>query len=160
MWTYTGFLKVKGGYISSEWGTHYRVSKTKVDTFEFSAKYHIIYDTKKSENSLCFSEHWPLLWRVWKLGCARIGCPFWLSEKSPNVKIADGLLNLWLIMMGMGLCRVWCVPPLAPAPPNHTQPHPIPQHVPSPHQEHPAPITNTTPGNANKTSTIHLWLKM
>ena len=51
-----------------------------------------------------------------------------------DVKIDDDLVNLWLIMMGMSLCRVWRVPPLAPAPPNHTQPHPITQHVPSPHQ--------------------------
>ena len=92
------------------------------------------------------------------------GYPFWLSEKSPNIEIDDGLVNLWLIMMGMGLCRVWHVPPLAPAPPNHTQPNPIyrttctitPPITPS----NTDTITNTAPGNANKTSTIHLWLKM
>ena len=59
----------------------------------------------------------------------------------------------------MGLCCVWCVPPLAPAPPNYIQPHPIPQHVLSPHHEHPATPHHyhTTPhqvGNANNTSTI------
>ena len=100
---------------------------------------------------------------MWKLGCARIGCPFWLSEKSPSIEIADGLMNLWLITMDMGLCCVWRVPPLAPAPPNYIQPHPIPQHVHvlSPHHEHPAtplPLPYyTTPGtvsNANNTSTI------
>ena len=81
----------------------------------------------------CLGEHWPLLYRVWKLGCARIGCPFWLSEKSPSIEIADGLMNLWLITMDMGLCCVWRVPFLAPAPPNYIQPHPIPQHVLSAH---------------------------
>ena len=39
------------------------------------------YDTKMSENSLCLGEHWLLLWRVWKWGCARICCPFRVSEK-------------------------------------------------------------------------------
>ena len=29
---------------------------------------------------------------------------FWLSEKSPSIEIADGLMNLWLITMDMGLC--------------------------------------------------------
>ena len=219
---------------------------------------------QKSENSLCFGEHWPLLLGVWQFGCARIGCPFWLSEKSPSVEIADGLGNLWLIMMDMagpseggggvrlhplhppflgvnrfcccccyrgwwctkiplprvwkidlknvrrkkkcrsppppppppplisffrtcatfeaggwpvkirtplfkklltgldmGLCHVCRVPPLAPATSNNTQPHPIPQHVSSPHQEHPAtPIPLPIPLHVNKTSTIHLWLKM
>ena len=46
---------------------------------------------KKSENNVCLGE---LLLRVCKLGCARIGCPFWLSEKSPSVEIDDGLVNL------------------------------------------------------------------
>ena len=49
---------------------------------------------KKKENSLCFGEQWPLLSRVLKLGCARIDCPFWLSEQSPSVEIADSLMNL------------------------------------------------------------------
>ena len=66
-------------------------------------------------------------------------------------------MNLWLITMYMGLCCVWCVPPVAPAPPNYIQPHPIPQHVLSPHHEHPAtPLPyHTTPhqvSNANSTS--------
>ena len=57
-------------------------------------------DTKKSENKFCFGEHWPLVLRLWKLGCARIGCLFWLSKKSPNVEIDDGhLVNLWLIII-------------------------------------------------------------
>ena len=30
-----------------------------------------------------------------------IGCPFGWA-KSPSVEIADGMINLWLIMMGMG----------------------------------------------------------
>ena len=29
-----------------------------------------------------------------KLGCAKIGCTFWLSEKSPSVEIAGGVMNL------------------------------------------------------------------
>ena len=101
---------------------------------------HLSYDTNKSENNLCLGEQWPLLLRVWKLGCARFDCPFWLSEKSPNVEIADGLMNLWLIMMDMGLCYVWRVPALVPTQLNHTQPHPIPQHVPSPHHEQPVTL--------------------
>ena len=57
---------------------------------------HLSYDTEKCENNSCLGEHWPLLKRVWKLGCARIGCPFWLSEKSPRprVEIAGGVMNL------------------------------------------------------------------
>ena len=46
----------------------------------------------------------------------------WLS---PSIEIADGLMNLWLITMDMGLCCVWRVPLLAPAQPNYIQPHPI-----------------------------------
>ena len=38
----------------------------------------------------------------------------------------------------VGMCCVWRVPLLAPAPPNYIQPHPIPQHVLSRHHEHPA----------------------
>ena len=66
------------------------------------------YDTNKSENNLCLGEHWPLLSRVEKVGCAKIGCPFWLSEKFPSVtvEIADGVMNLGLIMMDMG-CVVY-----------------------------------------------------
>ena len=66
------------------------------------------YDTHKPENNLCLDEHWPLLLRVWKLGCARTDCPFWLSVKSSSVEIADGVMNLWLIMMDMG-CAVYDV---------------------------------------------------
>ena len=44
--------------------------------------------------------------RLRKLGCARIGCLFWLSEKSLNVEIAGGAMNLWLIMMDIG-CAVY-----------------------------------------------------
>ena len=51
-----------------------------------------------------------------------------------------------------------------PTQPNQTQPHPIPQHVPKTYPNNTwgntDTITNTTPGNANKTSTIHLRLKM
>ena len=112
------------------------------------AKGLIYYDTQESENELCFGEHWPLLLREWKLGCARIGCPFWLSEKSTNVEFDNGLVNLWLIMMGMDLCRVWRVPLLTPAPPNHTQPHyRITCTITSPIT--PSNTTNTIPGNAN-----------
>ena len=117
---------------------------------------------KTSENYSCFGEHWPLLLRVWKLGCARISCPFWLIEKSPSVEIDDGLVNLWLIMIGMGLCRVWRVPPLAPrsTKPLSTPPYPTACTITSPiTPSNTDTITNTTPGNANKTSTIHLWLK-
>ena len=46
--------------------------------------------------------------------------PIMAEREVPNVEIDDGLVNLWLIMMGMGLCRVWRVPTLAPAPLNHT----------------------------------------
>ena len=31
---------------------------------------------------------------------------FGLSDKSSSVEIADGLVNLWLIMVGMGFGRV------------------------------------------------------
>ena len=40
--------------------------------------------------------------KITNVGCARIGCPFWLSEKSPSIEIAGGVMNLWLIMMDMG----------------------------------------------------------
>ena len=70
---------------------------------------HLSYDTNKSENNSCLGEHWPLLYRVWKLGCARIqfGCPFWLSEKSPRVEIACGVMNLMINYDGYRLCCVW-----------------------------------------------------
>ena len=117
---------------------------------------------QKSQNNLFFGEHWPLLLRLWKLGCARIGCPFWLTEKSPSVEIDDGMVNLWLVMMDMGLCcekRVPILPP--PTQPLSTPPYPTtctktslitPSNTDT--------ITNTTSGNAIKTSTSHLWLKM
>ena len=38
---------------------------------------------RKSENNLRFGKHFPLFLSVWKLSCARIGCRFWLSDKSP-----------------------------------------------------------------------------
>ena len=43
------------------------------------------------------------------IGWAGIGCPFWLSEKSSSVKVADDLMNtLWSIVMDMGVCyTVW-----------------------------------------------------
>ena len=61
---------------------------------------------KKSENTICLSEYWPLLWRVWQLGCARVGCLFWLSEKPLSVEISGGVMNLWLILMDIG-CTVY-----------------------------------------------------
>ena len=45
----------------------------------------------------------------------------WLSNLAEredlSVEIDDGMVNLWLIMMDMGLCHEWRVPPLA-----HTDP--------------------------------------
>ena len=42
----------------------------------------------------------------------------WLSilaeREVPSVEIDDGMVNLWLIMMDMGLCHEGRVPPLAP----------------------------------------------
>ena len=82
------------------------------------------YDTKKYENNL-------LLWwalatlfiRVWKLGCARIGCPFWLSEKSPNIDIDDGLVNLWFNYDGYGFVPCMTCPTSCPCPTQlHTTP--------------------------------------
>ena len=126
---------------------------------------HLSYDTKQSENNLCFGEHWPFLLRVWKLGCARIGFPFWLSEKSPSVEIDDGMVNLWLNMMDIWVWAMNDVSHLLPPP---TPPHLTPSYPTTYTKTSPITpsntctdtITNTTPSNANKTSTSHLWLKM
>ena len=61
------------------------------------------------------------------------------GEKSPSVEIADGRMDLWLIM-DMGLCCVWRVHLLPP--PNHTQPHSIPT------------CTVTSPRTPTNTATI------
>ena len=67
-----------------------------------------------------------------------------------------------LIMMDMGLCHEWCVPPLAPTHPTTlilTLSHNMYQNL-TITPSNTDTITNTTPNNANKTSTSHLWLKM
>ena len=62
-----------------------------------------------------------------------------LREKSPSVQIDDGMVNLWLIMMDMGLYHEWRVPPLAPNHPttlNPTLSHNMYQNLTNNTQEH------------------------
>ena len=87
---------------------------------------HLSNDTKNLKNYLCLGEHWPLLFRVWKLGCGRIQCGSNVAEREfPQYR------NCWWSDEFMiNYDRYWFVlcmtsPTFCP---HSTQPHPTPPH--------------------------------